>query len=78
MTTVDQAEARARTVPQVAERRRRPRKGGRNWWRHLVGLIALVFALFPVAYVASAAFSADGTLTGASLIPRECSKDFIK
>jgi arabinogalactan oligomer/maltooligosaccharide transport system permease protein len=78
MTTVDQAEARARTVPQVAEKRRRPRKGGSNWWRHIVGLIALVFALFPVAYVASAAFSADGTLTGASLIPRDFTLDNFK
>ena len=34
-----------------------------------------MFALFPVAYIISAAFSADGTLTGASLIPRDVTLD---
>jgi arabinogalactan oligomer/maltooligosaccharide transport system permease protein len=41
------------------------------WWRHVVGLIAAAFALFPIAYVVSAAFNADSTLSGASLIPRK-------
>ena len=31
--------------------------------------------LFPVAYIASSAFSADGTLGGASLIPRAVTLD---
>jgi arabinogalactan oligomer / maltooligosaccharide transport system permease protein len=75
MTTLDHAEARARATPRVAERRRKPPKLVANWWRHLVGLIAIVFALFPVAYITSAAFSADGTLTGASLIPRDFTLD---
>jgi arabinogalactan oligomer/maltooligosaccharide transport system permease protein len=43
----------------------------RDWWRHLVALIACGIALFPVAYVASAAFNADSSLGGASLVPRE-------
>ena len=59
MTTVDQAEARAHATPQVAEKPPPPAEGSGNWWRHLVGLIAIVFALFPVAYVVSAAFNAD-------------------
>jgi arabinogalactan oligomer/maltooligosaccharide transport system permease protein len=75
MTTADHAEARARATPHVAERRRKPPRRGRNWWRHVVGIIAIGFALFPVAYITSAAFSADGTLTGASLIPREVTLD---
>jgi arabinogalactan oligomer/maltooligosaccharide transport system permease protein len=75
MTTVDHAESRAPATPQVAERRRKPPRRTGNWWRHIVGLIAIVFALFPVAYVASAAFSANGTLTGASLIPRDFTLD---
>jgi arabinogalactan oligomer / maltooligosaccharide transport system permease protein len=75
MTTVDHAEARARATPRVAERRRKPPRLAENWWRHIVGLIAIVFALFPVAYITSAAFSADGTLTGASLIPRDFTLD---
>ena len=58
-------------LPRTAERRGpsgwRP---GENWWRHAVGLIAVIWALFPVAYVISAAFNADSTLGGASLFPR--------
>jgi arabinogalactan oligomer / maltooligosaccharide transport system permease protein len=75
MTTVDHADTRAAATPRVAERRRKPPRRAQNWWRHLVGLIAVVFALFPVAYIVSAAFSADGTLTGASLIPRDVTLD---
>ena len=41
------------------------------WWRHLIALIAIGFALFPIAYVVSAAFNADQTLGGATLIPRD-------
>jgi arabinogalactan oligomer/maltooligosaccharide transport system permease protein len=59
-------------VPQAKERRapRRPEFGD-MWWRHLVGIIAAVWALFPVAYIISAAFNADSSLSGASLIPRQ-------
>ena len=40
MTTLEQAEAAAR--PKVAESRRRPGFGlAGNWWRYLVGLIAI-------------------------------------
>ncbi len=61
-----------RVEPRVAERRRLPRPGLRNdWWRHLVAIAACAVALFPVAYVASAAFNADQSLGGASLVPRD-------
>jgi arabinogalactan oligomer/maltooligosaccharide transport system permease protein len=65
-----------RVEPRVAERPRLPRpslKG--DWWRHLVALIAVGVALFPIAYVASASFNADSSLGGASLIPREVTLD---
>jgi arabinogalactan oligomer / maltooligosaccharide transport system permease protein len=42
-----------------------------TWWRHLVGILAVAFALFPVAYIVSASFNADNSLSGASLIPRK-------
>jgi arabinogalactan oligomer/maltooligosaccharide transport system permease protein len=42
-----------------------------DWWRHVVGILALGFALFPVVYVISAAFNGDASLTGASVIPRK-------
>ena len=69
MTTVDHAEARTSAAPRVAERRRKPFRRFSNLWRHAVGIVAILFALFPVAYIASAAFSVDGTLGGANLIP---------
>ena len=65
-------QALERVEPRVAERSRLPRPSFRgDWWRHAVALIAVGVALFPVAYVASAAFNADQSLGGASLIPRD-------
>ena len=39
-------------------------------WRHIVALLAIAFALFPVLWVISAAFS-DGNLNSQELIPDE-------
>ena len=75
MTTIDQVDPAIKAEPRVAERRRRPPKGLQNWWRHGIGIIAAAFALFPVAYIASSAFSVDGTLGGATLIPRAVTLD---
>jgi arabinogalactan oligomer / maltooligosaccharide transport system permease protein len=38
-------------------------------WRHIVGLIALFFALFPILFVLSAAFNPLGTLSSTELVP---------
>ncbi len=74
MSTADQTIERVE--PRVAERRRLPRPTLQgDWWRHLVALIAVGIALFPIAYVASAAFNADSSLGGASLIPRSLTLD---
>jgi arabinogalactan oligomer/maltooligosaccharide transport system permease protein len=74
MTSIDQPVELAR--PRVAERRgRRPRRLPANWWRHAIVILALVFALFPVVYVASAAFNADQTLSASSLVPRSVTLD---
>lgn len=35
-------------------------------WRHLVGVVAAVYAAFPIVYVLSAALSTGGTLTGSN------------
>ncbi|MCQ4084069.1 sugar ABC transporter permease [Streptomyces sp. RB6PN25] len=48
--------------------RQRPR-GDRVWWRHLIGLVALVFALFPIVFLVSAALNPVGTLSTTSLLP---------
>jgi len=47
---------------------------GQNWfsrvgWRHLVAIGACIFALFPILFVASAAFNPQGTLSSSTLIP---------
>ncbi len=53
----------------------RLRRLGDMWWRHVVGIVASVVALFPVAYVLSAAFNGDSTLSSASIIPRSLTLD---
>jgi arabinogalactan oligomer/maltooligosaccharide transport system permease protein len=71
-------EERAGTIaPQAVEARRRAprRKRGDTWWRHAVAIFAIVFALFPIAYVVSGAINADGTLAAAKLIPRKVTFD---
>jgi arabinogalactan oligomer/maltooligosaccharide transport system permease protein len=40
-------------------------------WRHLVALVAVAFACFPVLWVISAAFTADPTISSGSLVPRD-------
>jgi arabinogalactan oligomer/maltooligosaccharide transport system permease protein len=35
-------------------------------WRHIVGIVAVVYAAFPVVYVVSASLSERGTLTGSN------------
>jgi arabinogalactan oligomer/maltooligosaccharide transport system permease protein len=48
---------------------------GGNWWRYLVAVLALAFALFPVLYVVSAAFNPVPSLSSASLIPESFTLD---
>ena len=73
MTTLDRAESVA--TPRVAEARgRRPLFAG-NWWRYLVSLAAIAFALFPIVFVISAAFDPLASLTGASVIPEDVTLD---
>jgi arabinogalactan oligomer/maltooligosaccharide transport system permease protein len=69
MTTFEQTETLAGTrVAEAAPHEPRPR--GDLWWRYLVSLLAIAFALFPAVYVVSAAFSAVPSLSTASPIPR--------
>jgi ABC-type maltose transport system permease subunit len=68
MTTLDQAETVAGARVAEAAPGRRP-IFSYNWWRYLVSLAAILFALFPVVFVLSAAFNAIPSLTSAQLIP---------
>jgi arabinogalactan oligomer/maltooligosaccharide transport system permease protein len=74
MTTMEHVERAPAERVARAPRRRRP-KFKDTWWRHVVGILALLFALFPAAYVVSASFSSTPTLTGARLIPRHITLD---
>jgi arabinogalactan oligomer/maltooligosaccharide transport system permease protein len=45
------------------------------WWRYLVGLVAMAFALFPVVYIVSAALNPVPSLSTASIIPEGITLD---
>ena len=54
------------------------RMSRRRWfseigWRHVVGVLAVVFAAFPLVYVVSASLSEGGTLTGSNALFEEVS-----
>lgn len=62
-------------APASAARARTGRAGSRPgrervWWRHLIGLAALAFALFPIVFLLSAALNPVGTLSTTTLLPR--------
>ena len=67
MTSVEQTEVLA--VPRVKKKGGWRRELRDTWWRHLIGIVAVLFSLFPIAYVASGAFSAVPSLSAARLIP---------
>jgi arabinogalactan oligomer / maltooligosaccharide transport system permease protein len=57
---------------------RQNRLTGARWfqevgWRHVVGIIAVLWALFPISYIISAALNPLGTLVSTTVIPREVS-----
>jgi arabinogalactan oligomer/maltooligosaccharide transport system permease protein len=55
-----------------------------NWfrrvgWRHLVGILALAFSLFPILFMVSAALNPLGTLSSSDLVPKGASlENFTK
>jgi arabinogalactan oligomer/maltooligosaccharide transport system permease protein len=67
MTTMDRAEV----APRVETAQARSRKPilSYNWWRYLVSLLAIVFALFPIVYVVSASLNPISSLTSAQILP---------
>jgi len=52
------------------------RKSNRRWlarvgWRHIVGVLAVAFSLFPILFVISAALNPLGTLSSTELLPTD-------
>ncbi|WFE38355.1 sugar ABC transporter permease [Micromonospora sp. WMMD998] len=52
-----------------AARRSRNRWFAQVGWRHLVGVLAVLFSLFPIMFVISAALNPLGTLSSTELLP---------
>ena len=40
-----------------------------TWWRHIVGILAVLVVLFPVWFIVSAAFNRDQSVSGTSFLP---------
>lgn len=64
-------------IPPVVHRRTMGNWFRDTGWRHIVAVAALVFAMFPVVWVVSAAFG-SGNLNSQSLIPREPTLDHFR
>lgn len=61
----------ATTTNEAANLAPQPTMSAGKWfaqigWRHLLGLVAVVFAMFPLVYVLSASLNPGGTLTGSN------------
>ena len=69
MTDVVTDRAPARTSAAPGRGRRRRRWLTQVGWRHVVGVLAVVFSLFPIVFVVSAAFNPLGTLSSTNLAP---------
>ena len=58
----------------VAAKQTAPRRPGSGvWWRHLLAVVAIVWALFPIVFIVSAAINPSGTLNTAELLPTRMS-----
>jgi arabinogalactan oligomer/maltooligosaccharide transport system permease protein len=66
-------ETRTLVVPRAKRMSPWRRELKETWWRHLVGILAVLFSLFPIAYVASGAFSSVASISAAKLIPDKLS-----
>ncbi|HEX8972194.1 sugar ABC transporter permease [Oryzihumus sp.] len=62
------------TEPEPSSRRRGP-AGGRVWWRHGLAIVALLWSLFPIVFILSAALNPSGTLSTSSLLPTKVGMD---
>jgi arabinogalactan oligomer/maltooligosaccharide transport system permease protein len=79
LQALDESHERRGTVtPPGAKPPRDHRLTGMRWfqeigWRHVVGVIAVLWAIFPILYIISAALNPLGTVVSTTVIPREFS-----
>ena len=63
--------AQSLAVPTVAGAKRpRSRAGGGVWWRHALAVLALIWSLFPIVFIVSAALNPGGSLETSELLPK--------
>jgi arabinogalactan oligomer/maltooligosaccharide transport system permease protein len=66
-------EETAGTISEAKAARKRAPRGrafADTWWRHLIGVAAAAFSLFPIVYIVSAAFNENDSLSSASVWPQ--------
>ncbi|MBG6224414.1 arabinogalactan oligomer/maltooligosaccharide transport system permease protein [Arthrobacter sp. CAN_A2] len=76
MTTFTDPQAAAPVQPDAGGSRRIPEQRKRTFgqwfrhkgWRHVVGVVTTLFAVFPLLYVLSAALNSSGTMAGSNVL----------
>jgi len=64
-------EKQSLAVPAVAGAKRpRSRVGRGLWWRHALAVLALIWSLFPIVFIVSAALNPGGSLQTSELLPK--------
>ena len=67
----DEVEGAGFTPPPAAPPRRRPGNG--TWWRHGLAVVALIWSMFPIVFIVSAALNPAGSLETSQLLPTSAS-----
>ena len=69
------SDAQPLAIPHAVEKARPPRRSFSRgiWWRHGLAVVALLWSLFPIVFIVSAALNPAGTLNTSELLPKELS-----
>ena len=75
MSSINDAMPLAISHPVRKAESARPRPGSfrRVWWRHGLAVLALIWSLFPIVFIISAALNPSGTMNTAELFPKNVS-----
>lgn len=69
------ADAQPLAIPRSVEKAKAPRPSSPRgmWWRHGLAILAMIWSLFPLVFIVSAALNPAGTLNTAELLPKDIS-----
>lgn len=77
MSNVQEVRTLGQVPPTSASGKRRvppqQRSSGSVWWRHALAILALVWSLFPIVFIVSAALNPAGSLSTSDLVPKHFS-----